>query len=41
MANIRPVETILIILLIAFTCANIAMEGRYLMKRLKACDEVG
>lgn len=40
MANKRPVELILLILLLAFTAANLGMEGKYLMKRLKSCDEL-
>lgn len=40
MANIRPVETILLVIILAFTAANIATEARYLMKRLTTCDDL-
>ncbi|KAL4438773.1 hypothetical protein ABPG74_013446 [Tetrahymena malaccensis] len=40
MANYRPVEIALLVLLLAFTAANIGTEGRYLMKRLEVCSSL-
>lgn len=40
MANYRPVEIAFLVLLLAFTAANIGTEGRYLMKRLEVCNNL-
>ncbi|KAL4464435.1 hypothetical protein ABPG72_021769 [Tetrahymena utriculariae] len=40
MVNYRPVEITLLVLLLAFTAANIGTEARYLMKRLEVCSSL-